>query len=75
MMESESRPEDPNHRNVIELGSSDEDEDPDIDFDLDELENEPSQGVRSQYFHHDDAVKAFNARCEYISWLAPHRTS
>ncbi len=64
MMESEIRPQDPNHQNVIELGSSDEGEDADVDYDLDDLENDPSQGERSEYFQHDDEVEAFNARCE-----------
>ena len=64
MMESEIRPQDPNHQNVIELDSSDDDEDLDADLDLDDPENGDSQGERSQYFQHDDDVEAFNARCK-----------
>ena len=64
MMDSENRPQDPNHQNVISI-SSDEGEDFGAGRELDDLEeNDVSQGERSQYFQHDHDVQAFNARCE-----------
>ncbi len=64
MMESENRPQDPNHQNVISI-SSDEGEDYDFEEGPDGLEHyEDSQGELSQYFQHDEEVEAFNARCK-----------
>ena len=64
MMDSENRPQDPNHQNVISI-SSDEGDDFGAGEQSDDLEeNDASQGERSQYFQHDDDVQAFNVRCE-----------
>lgn len=62
MMESENRPQDPNHQNVISI-SSDEDEDFGLEEGPDGMKHAgDSQGERSQYFQHDEEVEAFNAR-------------
>lgn len=63
MMESENRPQDPNHQNVIDI-SSDGGDDYEFEDALDSFEDNDSQGERSQYFQHDEEVAAFNARCK-----------
>ena len=64
MMDSEKRPQDPNHQNVINI-STDEGEDFGAEEGPDGLEDhKDSQGERSQYFQHDEEVEAFNARCK-----------
>ena len=64
MMDSNARPQDPNHQNVINL-DSDEDEDIAVSQDsIDLRTDDSSQDERSQYFRQDHDVQAFNDRCE-----------
>ena len=60
MRANEDRPQDPNHRNVINISSDD-----DGDFEaFDELEGDSaSQEERSSYFRTAPEVDAFNAQC------------
>lgn len=67
MRTNEDRPQDPNHRNVINISSDDDDDFGAFDEDLDETG--ASQEERSSYFHADPEVDAFNAQCKS---LAPH---
>jgi bloom syndrome protein len=56
-------PEDPNHRNVINISSEDEFAD---DCDLEDYAGEDDpQEERSNYFQATPDVDAFNARCEF----------
>ena len=62
MMESENRPQDPNHENVIDISSDDGDY-PDLDEGADDLlHGEDSHGERSQYFQPDKEVEALYAQ-------------
>ncbi len=66
MRANEDRPQDPNHRNVIDI-SSDEDDDDDDYGALDDLEeNSASQEERSAYFQAAPEVDAFNAQCRWL---------
>ena len=57
-------PQDPNHRNVIELSDSDDENDnqyDDSDFD-DFVEDDEEATQQSPFFHPEPDVEAFNAR-------------
>lgn len=66
MRANEDRPQDPNHRNVIDI-SSDDDVDNDDYGAFDDLdEDRASQEERSAYFQPAPEVDDFNARCRYL---------
>lgn len=70
MMESENRPQDPNHMNVIDI-SSDDGNDPDLGQGADgSFSDEESQGERSQYFQPDKAVESLYAQRKSLSLLS-----
>ena len=64
MLRDTEIPQDPNHRNVIELSDSDDDEDHQFDDpDFDEwVENDVGPTDQSPFFRPEPDVEAFNAR-------------